>query len=116
MMMSPRAIVPFQEYPTMEDLNMPRGDKSAYTEKQKRQARHIEEGYVNRGVAEEEAEKRAWATVNAMSGGGKKSGSGRGKAINKTPAKKGGKRGGAASGGRGASARAASTKKSTPKS
>jgi plasmid stabilization system protein ParE len=73
---------------------MPRGDKSAYTEKQKRQARHIEEGYIQRGVPEEEAEKRAWATVNAMSGGGKKSGSGRGKAMNKAPAKKGAAKGG----------------------
>jgi len=100
----------------MEDLLMPRGDKSAYTEKQKRQARHIEEGYVKRGVPEEEAEKRAWATVNAITGGGKESGSGRGKAINKAPAKKGGKRGGAASGGQAASARAASTKKSARKS
>ena len=70
---------------------MPRGDKSAFTEKQKRQARHIEEGYLERGVPEEEAEKRAWATVNAMTGGGKKSGSGRGKAVNKAPAKKGGR-------------------------
>jgi plasmid stabilization system protein ParE len=76
---------------------MPRGDKSKYTEKQKRQARHIEEGYLERGVPEEEAEKRAWATVNAMTGGGKKSGSGRGKAVNKAPAKKGGKKGGTAS-------------------
>jgi plasmid stabilization system protein ParE len=95
---------------------MPRGDKSAYTAKQKRQARHIEAGYVKRGVAEEEAEKRAWATVNAMSGGGKKHGSGRGKAVNKAPAQRGGKRGGAASGGRAASATAASTKKSARKS
>src|SRR3569832_782027 len=52
---------------------MPRGDKSAYSEKQKRQARHIEEGYEHRGVSEKEAEKRAWATVNKTSGGGKKS-------------------------------------------
>jgi plasmid stabilization system protein ParE len=95
----------------METFPMPRGDKSAYTEQQRRQARHIEEGYLKRGVPEDEAEKRAWATVNAMSGGGKKSGSGRGKATNKAPAKKGGKRGGAASGGRAARARAASTKK-----
>lgn len=78
---------------------MPRGDKSKYTDKQKRQAQHIEEGYIERGVQEEEAEKRAWATVNAMSGGGKKSGSGRGKAVNKSPARKGGKKGGAASAG-----------------
>lgn len=73
---------------------MPRGDKSAYTDKQKRQAEHIEEGYEERGVPEDEAEKRAWATVNKMSGGGKLSGSGRGKATNKEPAKKGGKKGG----------------------
>ena len=56
---------------------MPRGDKSAYTDKQKRQAQHIEDGYEARGVAEEDAERRAWATVNKTSGGGKKSGSGR---------------------------------------
>jgi hypothetical protein len=55
---------------------MPRGDKSAYTLKQKRQARHIEEGYEKRGLSEDEAERRAWATVNTMTGGGKKSGSG----------------------------------------
>ncbi|MBU1293036.1 hypothetical protein KJ819_03170 [Patescibacteria group bacterium] len=56
---------------------MPRGDKSAYTDKQKRQAAHIEEGYKEKGVSEKEAEARAWATVNKESGGGKKSGSGR---------------------------------------
>ena len=56
---------------------MPRGGKSKYTDKQKRQAEHIEEGYENRGVSKGEAEKRAWATVNKDSGGGKKSGSGR---------------------------------------
>ena len=56
---------------------MPRGDKSAYTEKQKRKAEHIEEGYEARGVSEEEAERRAWATVNKQDGGGKQSGSGR---------------------------------------
>lgn len=75
---------------------MPRGDKSAYTDKQKRQAEHIEEGYEKRGVPEKQAEARAWATVNKMSGGGKKSGSGRGKAENKEPAKKGGRIGGKA--------------------
>ena len=73
---------------------MPRGDKSAYTDKQKRQAEHIEEGYKERGVSEDEAESRAWATVNKMTGGGKKSGSGRGKAVNKEPARKGGRKGG----------------------
>jgi len=73
---------------------MPRGDKSSYTDKQKRQAKHIEAGYRERGVAPDEAEARAWATVNKMTGGGKKSGSGRGKAVNKAPAIKGGRAGG----------------------
>ncbi len=73
---------------------MARGDKSAYTSKQKRQARHIEEGYEKGGVSEKEAEKRAWATVNKTTGGGKKSGSGRGKKVNKTSMRKGGKKGG----------------------
>lgn len=90
---------------------MPRGDKSSYTEKQKRQADHIEEGYEKRGVSKKTAEERAWATVNKTSGGGKKSGSGRGKPENKTPAKKGGKRGGAASAARPAAKRSASAKK-----
>lgn len=58
---------------------MPKGDKSDYTDKQKRKAEHIEEGYEDRGVSEKEAERRAWATVNKESGGGNKSGSGRGK-------------------------------------
>lgn len=56
---------------------MPRGDKSTYTDKQKRQARHIEQGYRQEGVPENAAEQRAWATVNKLDGGGKKSGSGR---------------------------------------
>ncbi len=56
---------------------MPKGDKSAYTDKQKRKAEHIEEGYEQRGVSEKEAEKRAWATVNKQDGGGKKSGAAR---------------------------------------
>ena len=73
---------------------MPRGDKSAYTDKQKRQAEHIEEGYEDRGVSKKEAEARAWATVNASSGGGKKSGSGRGKTANNAPARKGGRKSG----------------------
>ena len=75
---------------------MPRGDKSAYTDKQKRKAQHIEEGYEQQGVSKKEAERRAWATVNAMDHGGKKSGSGRGKKTNKAPARKGGKKGAAA--------------------
>jgi plasmid stabilization system protein ParE len=71
---------------------MPRGSKAKYTDKQKRQAEHIEEGYEERGVPEEEAERRAWATVNKGSGGGKKSGSGRGKKGNKSSSRKGGKK------------------------
>lgn len=51
---------------------MPRGDKSAYTDKQKRQAKHIEDSYEQRGVKKKEAEKRAWATVNKITRGGKK--------------------------------------------
>lgn len=90
---------------------MPRGDKSAYTDKQKRQAEHIEEGYKERGVSEDEAEKRAWATVNKESGGGKKSGSGRGRPVNKKPSAKGGTKGGRASASRPASARSASARK-----
>ena len=56
---------------------MPRGSKEAYTDKQKRQAQHIEEGYKQEGISSDEAERRAWATVNKQDGGGKKSGSGR---------------------------------------
>ena len=56
---------------------MPQGDKSAYTDKQKRKAQHIADGYEKTGVSEKEAEARAWATVNKQDGGGKKSGSGR---------------------------------------
>ena len=56
---------------------MPKGDKSAYTAKQKRKAEHIEEGYEKKGVSSKEAEKRAWATVNKQDGGGRKSGAGR---------------------------------------
>ena len=90
---------------------MPRGDKSSYTNKQKRQAEHIEEGYEKSGASKKEAERRAWATVNASSGGGKKSGSGRGKKTNKAPAKKGGRIGGAASARRSKGAKSRSAKK-----
>ncbi len=62
---------------------MPRGDKSSYTDKQKRQAAHIEESYEEYGVSEEESEKQAWATVNKQSGGGRKSGNGRDDSLNK---------------------------------
>jgi plasmid stabilization system protein ParE len=94
-----------------EEDRMARGDKSKYTDKQKRQAEHIEEGYEKRGLSEAEAERRAWATVNKMTGGGKKSGSGRGHAVNKEPARKGGRLGGAASAARPKRARSASAKK-----
>jgi plasmid stabilization system protein ParE len=90
---------------------MPRGDKSSYTDKQKRKAEHIEEGYEKRGVASEEAKRRAWATVNKETGGGKKSGSGRGKPENRSSSRRGGKLGGKASSSRPASARSASAKK-----
>ncbi len=90
---------------------MPRGDKSDYTDKQKRKAEHIEESYEERGVDKQEAERRAWATVNKESGGGNKSGSGRGKRDNHSAAKRGGERGGNASASRSAAERSASAKK-----
>lgn len=71
---------------------MPRGDKSSYTDKQKRQAEHIEESYEKRGVSKKEAERRAWATTNKETGGGKKSGSGRGKTTKEKAARKAGTR------------------------
>jgi plasmid stabilization system protein ParE len=58
---------------------MPTGDNSACTDRQKRQIKHIEEGYEKSGVSEEEAKRRAWATENKVSGGGRKSGSGHAK-------------------------------------
>jgi plasmid stabilization system protein ParE len=70
---------------------MPRGDKSAYTDKQKRKAEHIEQGYEDRGVSAKEAERRAWATVNKESGGGNKSGSGRGKPDTHVSSSRGGR-------------------------
>jgi plasmid stabilization system protein ParE len=90
---------------------MPRGDKSRYTDKQKRKAEHIEEGYKEQGVPEGEAERRAWATVNKESGGGNKSGSGRGVPDTNVSAKRGGKIGGAASAARSAEERSASARK-----
>ena len=90
---------------------MARGDKGKYTDKQKRRAEHIEEGYEKRGVGHGEAERRAWATVNKESGGGKKSGSGRGKPENRSASHKGGKKGGEASASRPASERSASARK-----
>src|SRR5688572_18367927 len=91
-----------------EGRAMPRGDKSAYTDKQKRKAEHIEEGYEEAGVSRKEAARRAWATVNAESGGGKKSGSGRGRAENRAPSRKGGRKGAAA---RTSASRSAAAKK-----
>ena len=90
---------------------MPRGDKSKYTDKQKRKAEHIEEGYERRGVPEREAERRAWATVNKESGGGNKSGGGRGVPDTHVSSRKGGKKGGEASANRSAAERSASAKK-----
>ena len=75
---------------------MPRGDKSSYSLKQKRQAEHIEEGYEKRGTSKKEAERRAWATVNKQDKGGKKSGSGRGKKSSHASSRKGGRKGGKA--------------------
>ncbi len=90
---------------------MPQGDKSAYTDKQKRKAAHIEDAYEKRGVGKEEAERRAWASVNKDDGGGKKSGSGRGKDTGHPAAHKGGEKGGKASASRSAADRSASAKK-----
>ncbi|MES2482674.1 MAG: plasmid stabilization protein [Pseudomonadota bacterium] len=91
---------------------MPRGDKSSYTDKQKRQAEHIEKGYEQRGVAKAEAQGRAWATVNKETGGGKKSGgSGRGKAMDTKPSRDGGTAGGKASASRSPEQRSASARK-----
>jgi hypothetical protein len=88
---------------------MPRGDKSSYTGKQKRMAEHIEEGYEHRGVPEREAECRAWATVNKETHGGK-SGSGRDKKEDHSPARKGGRLWGKAAAKRPAAARSRSAK------
>jgi hypothetical protein len=86
------------EFPNDQEnggTKMPRGDKDKYTDKEKRQARHIEEGYEKRGVSEDEAERRAWATVNAVHHGGEKPGGGGfGKGENHEPMRKGGRKGG----------------------
>ena len=91
---------------------MPRGDKSKYTDKQKRKAEHIEEGYTKRGVSRKEAASRAWATVNATHGGGEKpGGGGYGRPENPAPSRKGGRLGGRAAAARPAAARSASARK-----
>jgi plasmid stabilization system protein ParE len=94
---------------------MPRGDKGAYTDKQKRKAEHIEDSYEERGVSSKEAAKRAWATVNKESGGGKKSGSGRGKKENRSASKKGGKKGGKKAGKKKSGSKNGGRKKSSSK-
>jgi plasmid stabilization system protein ParE len=90
---------------------MPRGDKSSYTDKQERKADHIAEHYEAKGVPETEAERRAWATVNKDDGGGKKSGSGRGKSTGHPAAHKGGTKGGQAAASRTHAERSASARK-----
>jgi plasmid stabilization system protein ParE len=87
------------------EIVMPRGDKDKYTDKQKRKAEHIAEGYEDRGVSDKEAKSRAWATVNKESGGGKKAGSGRGKKESHESSRKGGRKGGATSSSRSAAAK-----------
>ena len=74
---------------------MPKGDKSKYTDKEKRQEQHIEKGYEDRGVSDEEAKRRAWATVNKVHGGGEKpGGGGYGKSEDHSSMEKGGRKGG----------------------
>jgi hypothetical protein len=91
---------------------MPRGDKSKYTDKQKRQAEHIEEGYEKRGLPKGEAERRAWATVNKIDhGGDKPGGGGYGKSENRSVYKNAGRKGGAAAANRPKAARSASARK-----
>ena len=90
---------------------MPRGSKASYSNKQKRKARHIEKGYERRGISRREAERRAWATLNKETGGGKKSGSGRGHKVSHASSRKGGRLGGRASARRSAAARSRSARK-----
>lgn len=71
---------------------MSQGSKEKYTDKQKRKAEHIEQGYIEQGVSKKEAEKRAWATVNKESGGGNKSGAGSNVKNNQSASRKGGKK------------------------
>jgi hypothetical protein len=83
-----RLLLSWQAAPTRStkgEKHMPQGSKAKYTDKQKRKAEKIEDGYKARGVSGREAERRAWATVNKQDGGGKRSGSGR------RPARRGGR-------------------------
>jgi hypothetical protein len=90
---------------------MPRGDKSKYTGKQERKAEHIAESYEEKGVSDQEAKRRAWATVNKDDGGGKAGGSGVGAHTGHPAAHKGGELGGKAAAARPAAARKASAGK-----
>lgn len=91
---------------------MPRGDKSRYTDKQQRKADHIAEGYEAKGVPEDEAERRAWATVNKDDGGAKKpGGAGRGRNTGHPASHAGGEAGGRATAARTAAERSASARK-----
>ena len=91
---------------------MPQGDKSKYTDRQKRKAAHVAEGYEERGADPEEAERIAWATVNKDDGGGKKpGGSGRGVDTGHPAAHAGGRAGGEASASRPVAERSAAAKK-----
>jgi len=69
---------------------MARGSKDKYSDKQKRKAQHIESGARKHGASAERAKQIAWATVNKESGGGKKSGSGRGHPESHVSSRKGG--------------------------
>jgi plasmid stabilization system protein ParE len=91
-----------------QEVPMPQGDKDKYTDKQKRKAEHIAEGYEDRGVSAKEAKSRAWATVNKDSGGGNKSGSGRGRKESHESARKGGRKSGSS---QSSSSRSAAAKK-----
>jgi plasmid stabilization system protein ParE len=110
--LSPLLFKAFARLNFSREHEMPRGDKSSYTDKQKRQAEHIEEGYEDKGVSKKEAESRAWATVNKEDGGGKKSGSGRGKTSSKKSAKKGVKKAARKKAGRKKATRKKSSRKS----
>ena len=90
---------------------MSRGSKEKYTDKQKRRAEQIEDSNEDRGDPAREAARRAWATVNKETGGGKKSGSGRGTAENRSASRKGGRLGGRAAASRSAAAKSASARK-----
>jgi len=80
-MMNFRAFKPFSQpsaRPMMQNRSFrssafpfrPQGEKSAYTDKQLRQAHHIEESLEQKGVPHDQAIGIAWATVNKTYGGG----------------------------------------------